>query len=218
MIPILTKEKQKGYFYDNEHFDSKDEIWFKWYLDELVDAGFIKAVVYQPNGYILSASKQYPIHVQLKTKIKIVKRTLLKGHIYTPDFKIIWSKTAKGIFYQEIYGREKLEAPFIAYDGISVIEVKPNFDMNNMTRLFTINQKWTMEKHGVYVQAIQLTPKTKGGKITAHKNAIFNTSFCPERFRWTDKSLKARKAGVMFGGLEQFIDQKAKIKVPPESN
>ena len=66
---------------------------------------------------------------------------MLNGSIYTPDYKVeinfdnpLWIK-----FFSDTKTIGKIRVEQARY---TYIEVKPAYDMNNMTRLFTNNQKF----------------------------------------------------------------------------
>jgi len=185
----------KGFYHYNlQTYDSKEEIWFAWYLDELNAAGYIDFYRYQPSLFELSDSVKYPVDIQLKTKIKTVYKTLLQPHSYQCDFKIVWSAAAKNVFFTA--NGNKKDFPFIARDVLDLefrshVDIKPAHDLYNMTREFIINQKWVYQVHGVYVQ-----------KIVPAK--LFKSTFTPERYYFTDKSLKPRKLAFQPVCLKAF--------------
>jgi len=181
-------------------YDSNEELYFSWYLDELYEAGYISEYEWQPKQYVLSEAISYEYDKHLKTKTKTIIKKLMQGHIYSPDYKINWNKNARGFFFLSISDQLCLKnIPFIAQeteDGwnnyMSIVEVKPAFDRNNMTRLFTINQKWMYQKHGMYVQ-----------KIIPVK--LFERTFTPKRYLQTDRSGKPRKLKYKPKSLEEYL-------------
>jgi len=183
MNPIIHPKRGKWYHKGIE-YDSKEEIYFLWYLDELQAAGYINFYRYQPEPFSLFPPVKYNWIKQLKTKKKEMTTTLLRAHSYQADFAIYWVKKAKDIFFNF---NKITDAPFIEKYYVSFIDVKPAHDMQNMTRLFHINQKWVHQRHGVYVQ-----------KIVPQE--LFKSTFTPERYRYTDKSLKPRK--IDFDAIE----------------
>ena len=179
------------------NYDSQEELYFSWYLDELKEVGYIENYEAQPESYVLSEPAFYEYDKRLKTKTKTVVKKLIREHIYTADFRIAWAEKARGLFFNKLIDRVDLsKIPFVSnYYFTSTIEIKPTFDQNNMTRLFTINQKWMYQKQGVYVQ-----------KIVPVK--LFSETFTPKRYLLTNKSLKPRKLKYTPETLEQFICQK----------
>jgi len=182
------KDKDKSYY----PFDSDLEQYFSWWLKELKEEGFIDDYEYQIEKFLLSSKDQFIWTKQLVTKTKEQTRELIKGHHYTPDFKIIWNNRAEGILYTNI-DNPKLSYPDAYFkaqyrDGliVSTIDVKPPHDFENMTRLFTINQKWVLQNFGIYVQKI--TP-VGGAKVKKH---LFKDTFMPKRYETTRTGRKRK--------------------------
>jgi len=187
-----------------QEYDSNEELWVSYYLDELKQAGFISEWKSQPQEYVLSEPVTYHWTQKLHTKTRKKPYALLQGHKYTPDFAISWNSCARNVFFNTVEDGVNLKnVPFFAHSGsnLSIIDVKPAFDMKNMTRLFTINQKWIMDKFGLYVQKIITSKETKHYKPYYSKKkyshstwtGLFPKTFAPERYFLTDKSGKPRK-------------------------
>lgn len=176
MKPIIHPSKGK-FFYHGIEYDSREEIYFVWYLDELQAAGYIEHYRYQPEPFSLFPPVKYNWIKPLKTKKKTMTTTLLRAHSYQADFEIYWCPMAEEVFFNN---NKITDAPFVAKYLVSFIDVKPDYDMQNMTRLFHINQKWVHQQYGIYVQ-----------KIVPQE--LFKKTFIPERYLFTDKSLKPRK-------------------------
>ena len=202
-------------------YDSNEELWFTYYLDELKVAGFISEWKSQPQEYVLSEPVVYTWLQKFKTKDKLKSSALLQGHKYTPDFTVSWNSCARNIFFNTIDGGVNLKnVPFFAHSGnnISIVDVKPAFDMNNMTRLFIINQKWVMEKYGIYVQKIIISKETKHyhqvgnkkKKVCSHSTwaGLFPKTFTPERYFLTDGGMKPRKIRYNAIRLNEYLKQK----------
>ena len=170
-------------------YKSKEELYFSWFLDELKDNGYISHYEYECKSYNLSFKATYTEEKQLKTKTKTVSKHLLAGHVYTPDFKIKWDFKA----FEHFTKAYSLALPFWGNNQYqSIIEVKPVFDQNNMTRLFSINQKWMMAEHGIYVQ-----------KVIPQK--LFKDTFTPKRYLITDGGGQARRIKWKKRSLEEFV-------------
>lgn len=179
---------------------SNEERWFSFYLDELLEAGYVKKYIPQPEGYLLADTVSYQYEKQLKTKQKTITTTLLQRHHYTPDFKIIWSLNAWDIFFNTKRDRKHLKTvPFVGMkEGsvfFSIIEVKAGFSKFNMGREATLHQKWVMEKYGHYVQRI----------VISNKTGLFKNTFTPQRCLKTDKSGKDRKLYFKPKTLKEFV-------------
>jgi hypothetical protein len=161
-----------------KEFDSPEERHFSWYLEELVKLGVISTFTNDIPPFILN--KEYSVNVNIPMKRvpdKIKKKTFIKQHVYTPDFVIFWDN--KVIMYKKLTDVFTFQQ---ADNGLlySYIEVKPMFDQNNMTRLFTSRtQPWVWDKYNKYVQLVKV-PR------------IFKKTFTPERYLKTDKTGKPR--------------------------
>lgn len=162
-------------------FKSNHEKYFSWWLDELMEVGIIDNYDYEPTSYELSDKVVYQV---LDNKGKQKNKTLLEEHCYTPDFIINWNNNKLNV-------ANKIG---ILYDNKceSVIEIKPPFNMNNMTRLFIINQKWVYEKYKIYVQKVVV-------------DDIFSKTFIPKRYLKTDKSNKLRKINYKHMLIDKYI-------------
>ena len=200
--------------YNNIQFDSQEELYFFHYLTTLQENGFVNVFEYNTKVFKLSEPFKYIWFQQLKTKQNKKESTLLHSHIYTPDFYIEWNKKAHNIFYNLIHENVNLsKSVFIAqlevlnkdtdyekYTGkiISYCEIKPAWDMQNMTRLFSINCKWVMTDYNIYVQKIIPT--------APNKNCLFAQTFIPEKCLYTAKKHQPKKFKYKVKSLTEFIN------------
>lgn len=196
-IKVSTRKKAEK----PEGLDSYEELYFRWYLQELAENGFILNYEYQPQSFLLSAKKSYTTIKPLKTKQKEESFNFLQEHSYTPDYKIFWNDKAYGVFakgldsivdYQHsrtafFWSNERVSGSF------SLIDVKPLFDMQNMTRQFVINQKWLYDKYNLYCQKA----------VPEH---LFQKTFTPLRFLKTNKSGKDRTLKYTPRSLSQYLE------------
>lgn len=188
-------------------YKSKEELYASWWLDDLKEKGIIIKYWYESNTFILSDAVWYLYRKPLITKVKELKAELLEGHEYTPDFLVQWNKEYEGIFYRLLDKNDyTTKPPFFANtstrdDGhYSFFEVKPNFDQNNMTRLFRITQKWMYERWKLYVDLI-IMPN------------LFKKTFVPNRYLKTDKATTMRKINFDIRSVDEYIKWlKLKIK------
>ena len=196
-------------------YDSKEEVYFTWYLEELKAHGFIKKYQYQPKPFDITE----PVHaIQIirrvkKTRTKTVM--LLRQHSYQADFLVIWEPKAKNIFFHTIdeitsgsYMRYD-DLPFIANinkeEAFSVIDVKGNFSQNDAYRRFSTDQKLVFMKAKIYVQKIIPYPSIdKHGKIKT-PSAIFLKTFVPTRYLLTDKTRKKRVINYPHRTIQQYV-------------
>lgn len=180
-------------------YDSPEEAYVSWYLDELVEGGYVRFVQHQPPSRMLSPQYRIAWEKKLKTKNKPMESTLLQPHVYTADFRVDWNMNAQGLFFKSTFFADQNEkwlmfsnADHAPLEYYSFIEVKPLFDQNNMTRLFTINQKWMYDKYGIYVQ-----------KIIPQK--LFENTFTPKKYLLTDRGKQKRKINFATRTLEEYV-------------
>lgn len=179
-------------------FDSDEEMYFSWYLDELVEAGYVESYHKIRVGYVLSEKlvNQY-VKPMKRVENKKKDQTIINGHEYTPDFVIRWAKKALGVFAQRLGDGDKHIAPFMVqgYYDKSVVEIKADFDMNNMTRLVTLNIKWVLQRYNLIISLTKVP-------------SIFRKTFTPKKYLVTNKTGKPRKIKFEVKTLEEFILEK----------
>jgi hypothetical protein len=178
--------------------DSKEELYFLWYLQELKDQGFIKAFK-RSKTYTLSntVSKRF-IQPMKKVEDKIKMQTVLREHAYTPDYTIWWEVESVGVLctdLEDVFDRHKTK--FICQrEGdqyYSTIEVKGTYDQNNNARITGISMKWLMSKLGIFVTLVKVP-------------TIFEQTFTPERYLLTDKTLKPRRLKYDPKTISEYVD------------
>jgi len=193
IIKIKQGRKNK-YQYQSIIYDSKEEIWFLWYLEELREAGFTGAIFYHPPPRVLSSPVSYSWNKQLKTKKKLMQSQLLPGCSYTPDFWWTWEDKAEGIFFENIESRNKLQPFFWSQYDCSHVDIKGTHSIYKDSREFEAKRKWVWYIYNIYVQKV--IPEN-----------LFKTTFTPERFLVCD-ALLTRKRVIKFEVRElgEFLD------------
>jgi hypothetical protein len=173
------------------NYNSNEELYFSWYLEDLIKYNIVTRYMYESNSFLLSPAKKYTYNKRLVTKLKSVELHLMDEHIYTPDFLVEWNEDYNGIFYRDIDGLNyTTKPPFFCMrskkngKAYTFFEVKADFDRNNMTRLFKINQKWLYDKYKLYITLISIPD-------------LFKKTFIPERYFFTDSARQPRK--INFG-------------------
>ena len=183
-------------------FDSNEEWYFSWWLQELKDAGFIREFEAQPEPYTTGLEVKQHYYKQLKTKRKAMQSKIMPARVYTPDFKVYWTEAARNIFFRCITeepseGKHDLFWGTKDHKGIySVIEVTPTFDQNSMTRLATINISFVYAMHGDIITM---------AKVGNQARSFFDKTFTPERFQLTDRKVSRRKLNYKPKSLTDFI-------------
>jgi len=188
--------------YPREKFASEEEWIFSWWLNELIEAGFIVEVEYQPEPFQLSESVVASAKMLKKNKVQVVEKKVFAEHIYTPDWRIMWSQTAIGVFVTSLNDIADKENNVYFYNckmGIgwpeSIIDIKGSFNgMNNSSATtFPLNQKWVYSKYGIYVQKVipLYYTKTKQGKRIPH--GLFADTFTPNRYLVQNERINVRR-------------------------
>lgn len=173
------------------NFDSQEEKEVYNWIMELYERGIITSFTHQPESFQLSHKRRVPIKKVMKTKTVDSDFHLMNGHLYTADFLIHWNSEYLNKMFYELNMNQVL--PAINYKEMliacenddftgfcSYIEVKPIFDQNNMTRLFKINQKWVLDKYGIFVNMII-------------PDKLFEMTFTPGKRLVLEKTGKPRK-------------------------
>ena len=179
------------------NFDSNEEKYFSWYLEELKGRGYINRWEKIETSYELTDGLSHTyIKKMKKVNDKELIQTILAPSSYTPDFKIYWNKKAYGIFVEEVnVTKNKIKTEFICdSEGISIVETKATFDMGNMTRLVTLNIKFLYYRYNIYVNLIKVP-------------TIFKNTFTPDRYLMTDKTFKPRTIKYAVRSLSKFINE-----------
>lgn len=185
----------------DNNFDSSEEEWFSWMLEELLAAGQITRW-YRPPFYVLSSAERRLFMRVHKGKVKAVEKDISPAHIYTPDFACDWSPGCSPKLVQPWAGDVIDNAvPFtcnVRANGtkFSVFEVKPLFNAHGKTQWSGAQIKWVAAQHKEHVQMVKIGSKPK---------SFFDKVFTPDRYRLTDKTLKPRAIGYTPRTLEEFL-------------
>lgn len=184
----------KKFKYKNIEYDSPEETYFTMWLEGLQDAGFVKKWERTEKSMELTKAvyNDFIIVSGLKKTPKEKKQTLLQALTYCPDFIITWNKKAKYLFYNELYKKEKIECFFIADNNVSIVEIKPSFDKNNMTRLFRQIQKFIFSTQKKYINLIFI-------------EKLFSETYTPYPFLFTKTGKKKVISKWTVRSLEEFL-------------
>jgi len=156
------KEKKEPRYYHGMQIDSDEEQVMLQWLEELAMAGYISKIE-RADTFRLSEPliNSYIELKQLKKSVKNIdkEQKLLEGHVYTPEFKVTWEKFNNAIVAFPNGGNRKRDEILLSGmdrdNVVTYLEVKPEWDQNNMERLFKINQKWMWEKYQIYVNLVK---------------------------------------------------------------
>jgi len=183
IVESKKKKKQKP-TYNGIEFDSPEEIEMYQWCEEAKNADILIDFIYQPPSYTLSTKQTYEVQKQLKTKVRIDERELLKPHIFTADFMLI--SNIKHDFF-----RFKINYDTNFYE--STIDIKGNFSQFHDGKLFAVNQKWLYDKHGVYVN-----------KVIPEE--LFKKTWVPENARRTPAKQQLKKKYIGFPSIGDYLN------------
>ena len=166
----------------NVKYDSKEERYFSYYVDELLEAGYLVSAEYHPTPFELCSETTVLARTTKRNK-SVDKSIKLTGkHVYTADWRLIWNMNADVKMYwcefdekSEFYSVEVFhELPDGRVRALSHVDVKGGFKgkNNNSAITFPINQKWVMDKFGIFVQKII---------VSTDKKSIFAKTFTPKK-------------------------------------
>jgi hypothetical protein len=190
-------------------YESKEELYFSWYLNELKAAEMIQYWQYHPKPFFLSEQVSGKFYKFNKRGRRDIPYTLLQPHEYQADFKIVWDLKARYLFFDLIESpNDPRKSAFISnsnnFTYFSVVDVKGNYNTNDAWRRFSIEQKWVYERYKIYVQKVIVVPTSKGKP----KNAIFPSTFTPVKYLSTEKKKDPRKLSYSPLTLNQYLTKK----------
>lgn len=180
------------------NYQSDEEAIFHQYLLELQDRKIISNI---DRPASLTLSEAVPIKIGKK------EINLLNEHIYTGDFvfdiSFGFTQNIPPIFNDlrepKLTPRNKNLALYGHYQRDTYytlkyyVETKGNWDNNNMTRLFSLNQKWIYQKYGIYYNLVKV-PK------------IFEKTFTPEAYLKTATG-KDRKINFKVKLIDEYLNK-----------
>ena len=154
---------------DGTTFDSIAEACFYCWCVEAKELGLLKGFRLQP-GYHMTDTVKHQIVKKLKTKDKIVYRTLLQESNYTADFKISSTRPIHGLIQVGIH----------LYDPtLYIIDVKGAF--NKAASEFSLTQKMLYALRGIYVNKVVVAYDSKYYKIATRSKGFFANNGVPQR-------------------------------------
>lgn len=201
----MAKKEKEIITEDGHTFDSHEELYFYWWVKELMDNGYVKEFTPHPKSFPLSSGLSIPYIEQMKkVENKELWYNLIQPSVYTPDAQLTWTSKGENIFYfnldesspnhfeENVCKDKKLLYLMISHGLNCFIEVKPIFDQNNMTMLARTNIKWVWENHETYVNMV--IPQK-----------LFAKTFTPKRYLTSTKSNKPRKIHFKVQSLQEYI-------------
>ena len=151
------------------NFDSKEEEYFYYWLEELKNQGYIE--------WIFPHQKTYVV-MDAVVKHRPKSFNLTRERKYTPDFIFKFNNKARGIFYYDEEEGYK-NRPFLFCNnnrGIIYVDIKGSFTRNLSSSVtFPDRQSIMLNRYNIYVQ------KTIPYDVTNRKkNTLFAKTFTPD--------------------------------------
>jgi len=161
--------------------DSQEEADFKAWLEDANSIGLIEDdCLFHPPSFVLSKPVKRTFHKKLKTKVKIVEKTILQGHNYQADYMF----TPTFSFFDKI-------DMMLSCDGSVWVDVKGIWTQNTSAQKFSVNRKWVYQKFGIYIN-----------KVVPEK--LFKNTWCPESARLSPKMKQVRKKYAKCKTLKEY--------------
>lgn len=195
-----------------EGIDSLQEVYFEWWLQELIDLGYLKRYNRSKNYKLIDSV--YKTKLDFKPTKKqpnrhlLVQRSILQSWSYEPDYDLYWEEKSFNFLFQDIdfLYRKDFETLFYAEwvngEWMSIVDIKPiSFRGGNMSSSvkFPIIQKMMYKKYEVYIHKI--SPVGKG--------SLFQKTFTPERYLFQDRKQVKRKISLWKPiSIKQFISDR----------
>ena len=132
-----------------DSYDSTEEYLFALWLQSASE--FVYVAHYHPPSFELFKGKMG-----------------LRDHVYTADWRVLWRENARGLYFlleeDKVPKKRSHEStvPFIG--NPTYIDIKGGFvGKNNSSGItFPLNQKWIMDKYGVFVNKTVISYEKKG--------------------------------------------------------
>lgn len=148
-----------------DKYASDEELFFSYYIGELLNNDYLIEVEYQPTPFELCPKSAVPTSGKPFTS--------MQRKIYTADWKLRWHPRARDIFFTDEKSNGKTGF-FYAQNGVSIVDIKGEaFRMSLHTSdvTFPDRQSLIWNRDGIYVQAV---------KISYDKKSLFGQTFTPQ--------------------------------------
>jgi hypothetical protein len=206
--------------------ENQGEIYFSWYLDELLQQGYLKEYQREPETFLVLPRYKFKKEKHFKKKEnEYVSFNLFPDLSYTYDYRLIWNEKALNIFTELMHkdGHFRFGVPdFVSHnieingktEIVSYVDVKPHraaarFGGGKISTFYTfpLIQKFLAHFHHIYINKIVPTNTGKHGIATC----LFAKTFTPNRYLFTDAGKQMRKIPFMRVSLSNYVKRKKTI-------
>jgi hypothetical protein len=153
--------KQLGY-------DSNEELYFDWWIEELIKIGLVKERIYHPKKFDLSGQfKRNTGKTMIDSCSYTTDYLLILNNDHEHFFKIFYPtffelphiKLKHPIYYQSIFSK----TPALKTQIYSWIEIKPDVrnskgnlvDPHNQIAICNLKRKWVLQNYKIFIQIIK---------------------------------------------------------------
>lgn len=192
------------------HFDSPEEIWFAWWLEDLRERKIIDWWQYHSQKWDISHGCDITWEEQGTRKVLLKKRSLLRDHTYTCDFSFRFFSGSFMNLGEKIGNECRLVHPYrpelfvtTNRDFVVHVDVKGAYvRMESQDAKFRIIQGIVWDKYGDYINRV--VPHSTSKKMPA---CLFRDTFTPRRFLFTDRTAKMRSIQYPTRSVEEWLKQ-----------
>ncbi len=210
----------------NSTKENPDELYFTWYLDELMHYGFLKNYDREPETLIVLPAYEHLRQKHFQTKANENENfNLTQPLTYTYDFRLIWEEAAIHIFTEAFrkglpfkYGEPTFVSHYIKLHGgvelVSFVDVKPhvsaaNFGGGKLSTYYTfpLIQKFLMATRNLYINKV--IPKNQGKH--GINTCLFAKTFTPNRYEYTDEARTFRKIPWKKTSITSYVNKQRNV-------
>lgn len=199
------------------------EKYFEWWLNELLDHGYIYGYNREPETFQL-----FPNYVGQRVKYFKTKEPELETfnfeqkREYNYDYNILWTPKSQNIFFQHVEF-EQGTVPTFSYSKVyfiahwneerkahmSYVDVKPpqvgrNAVQNSSYHTFPLKRLILLWTQGIYINKVVPVPRQGTGRMIS----LFPNTFTPTRYLATDGGQKMRKIRFVITKLNDYVKQR----------
>lgn len=180
-------------------FDSWHEFYVECWCRELLEAGMILDYSYPAETFELCPGAAAAWKKEGVRKDREMSQAVLRGHVYTPDFKILLADDHPRVFrhyhggeyhfrHKGLWACRDLDGRLAVYLEVKGAGGTTRF-AESKKREAVINQKWLFSQHQILTNLAHIGPGSRGQT----ERTFFERTFTPFRFLVTDKTLKQRR-------------------------
>jgi hypothetical protein len=207
--------------------DSKEELYFLWYLRELSEAGYIKEIYWHEHTFLLlpevkrmykgkdlkrvNDTRRKVIDLSEGFKLEQKEKTFLPAHRYTPEAIVTWNDCAEGVFVSDFDQQDVVlsdKIPFVAQRRTLQIDIEQRTE--GLISIFEV--KPPFDKHNMtrlFKINRQFMYAVNGWYINlVMVKELMKNTFTPERYKMTDKMTKQRKISFKTTKLQDYVQRK----------